>query len=239
MGKMRNFDAYVLQRIAELQKQNALKAQIEVLDYMQGDAYLPKYLQKKVERFCGIHGFNFYEVLASIAASEVVAAQFAKVATRQRVAELCQLERLNKDLAGPGVSKLTNNGNNSVRLTDSGEILVGPKPLGFSGTKSMDAKRVHVNGVVDFLYLKWTNSSGGSQDNQFYDVLHFLSTAAKYVENNQDYYRFFAITDGPYYERVMHLLKQYERPDRLMVMSTDSYVKACNQVQKYVHEKSS
>lgn len=67
-------------------------------------------------------------------------------------------------------------------------------------TKTIDFKWKHSKKVV-YASHKYIKDEGGAQDNQFSDVMAFISVAAKILTKEPEYAIFVAICDGPYFQR--------------------------------------
>ena len=75
------------------------------------------------------------------------------------------------------------------------------KPKEAAGIKSIDfCWKMNIDGIEYNCYAshKHTNEAGGSQDNQFNDLMEFASNAN---QNTDTSCLFFAIADGKYYQK--------------------------------------
>ena len=213
---------------------NAQRTQFDALLYVEngGETPLPTWLEKKILKRCAKYGFRFGEVVGTIAASPIVAAEYAKKASRQSVAEKVQLDNFNKH--GLKVEKLSKTGGSAMRLLDTGELVFGSLGSRGVGTKSFDSRRGN-----DLILQKFTNEPGGAQDNQGRDAITYLKAANKYVANNDSKFRFVAVLDGPYYRRNWARFNQYAN-GKILVENSDSYINKCKNevIKKAVTRKS-
>jgi predicted transcriptional regulator len=77
------------------------------------------------------------------------------------------------------------------------------------------------NGICYCILHKYTNESGGSQDNTKIEVINFLEAASKNKKNNVI---FVTILDGDYYKKHFLELKKYEKSN-IIVSDIDSFIK--------------
>lgn len=211
-----NVIEFVKNRTLEKDRKNLEKTQRAVLRHLEyGDPLVPKF-EEKIRKFAKRYDMTRAEVLASIMSDRVAATTFAKTASRQRIAEKSQFDYL-REIRGLKVEKLKQTGPDCIRLR-SGNIEVGAMRTPTS-TKSIDGKYKN-----DYLFVKWTDGSGGTQDYAGVDAFRFLEQATKYVEKHDDNARFVAILDGPYFARHWDLFAEY-RSDRVLVETSDTYRK--------------
>jgi len=195
---------------------NAIETQLAALKFVETGTPLPQWLAEKIIKRCEKYGFRYGEVVGAVATSAITAAEYAKSATRQSVAEKTQLSNFTKN--GLAVEKLPSTGQNAVRLLDTGEIVFGSLSTRAVATKAMDAKYGN-----DFLFQKFTQEYGGAQDNQGRDVLTMLKAANKYVAANKNKFRFVAILDGDFYQANWEKFNQYIN-NKVLVETSDSYI---------------
>lgn len=194
---------------------NAEETQFAALLYIEDGTELPRWLEEKIVKRCTKYGFRFGEVVGEIASSRVVAAEYAKSAVRQSIAEKVQFATLNKN--GLNVEKLPNSGPGAVRIMD-GDLVYGSLNDTDRATKAIDGRRAN-----DWLFSKFTSDNGGSQDNQGRDVLNFLDAAKVYTTKHANNYRFVALIDGKYYRKNYRMFDQYTN-GRVLVENTDNYI---------------
>lgn len=198
--------------------ENAEETQLLALSYVETGYPLPTWLNDKIEKRCAKYGFRYGEVIGSIAASPITAAEYAKSATRQGVAEKIQFEALDKN--GVKIEKLPSSGPGAIRILD-GKLVYGSLGVTDRSTKAIDGRRAN-----DWVFFKYTEDFGGAQDNQGRDVLNFLDSANDYITKNSNNYRFVAVIDGQYYKRNWQLFNQYVN-GRVLVETTDTYTAKC------------
>lgn len=219
---------YILRKLNERDRENAETTQLEALLSVEDDVQVPEYLDFKIKKYARKYQLRYGEILGAIASSHVTAAHFSKSANKQRVAEKSQIEYINSRINGTKLETLSADGYNSVRLSPEGELVIGPKTAAFDGTKSIDAVRELRNGVVEWVYLKWTKGAGGAQDNQCTDVKKFLVCANAFVSQNPGTTdRFVAVVDGAYYIKHKEDLQSFAGPN-VVIYSSDEYIAAIN-----------
>lgn len=199
--------------------ENAEETQFAALLYVENGGDLPRWLEEKILKRCRKYGFRFGEVTGTIASSPVVAAEYAKSATRQSVAEKVQIANFNKN--GLKVEKLSGTGGNAMRLLETGELVFGSLGNTTVATKALDSRRGN-----DLIAQKFTEEFGGAQDNQGQDALNYLKAANLYVAKNKNKFRFVAVLDGNYYRRNWLRFNQYAN-GRVLVETSDSYISKC------------
>jgi hypothetical protein len=199
---------------------NAEETQFAALLFIESEVELPVWLEEKILKRCRKYGFRFGEVVGSIAASPIIAAEYAKSATRQGVAEKVQFDTILKN--GVKIEKLPNSGPGAIRILD-GNLVYGSRGVTDRSTKALDGRRAN-----DWTLFKYTEDFGGAQDNQGRDVLNFLDSANAYIERHPNNYRFVAVIDGNYYKRNWRLFEQYIN-GRVLVETTDSYIAKCRE----------
>lgn len=212
------FNEYVKNKIRKRNLENLDAVRLSALDHLEDGTELPGYLEAKIRKRCRKYGWAFYQVLSAAITDPVAASTLAKQAKRQGVAEIAQQEFL--EHRGITVNKLSNIGPDSIRLLD-GELIYGSGSLDIRATKSMDFI-CQGNDLMDLIYAKYTEESGGAQDNQAQDVLRFLEEATAYVNTHDDKVRFVALLDGGYYFKIMHKFNRYAT-DRIIIANSDTY----------------
>ena len=207
---------FVKNRTLEKDRKNLEKTQRAVLRHLEyGDPLVPKF-EEKIRKFAQRYDMTRAEVLASIMSDRVAATTFAKTASRQRIAEKSQFDYL-REIRGLDVDRLKASGPESMRLRN-GNLETGTMKTPTS-TKSIDGKYKN-----DYIFIKWTDGAGGTQDYAGVDAFRFLEQATKYTEKHDDNTRFVAILDGPYFTRHWELFASY-RTDRVLVETSDTYRK--------------
>lgn len=152
----------------------------------------------KIENFIKRTGidFGFDIIKEKILNDDLFAACFIKDSSKQNFYEKEQLSIL-KNEYGKNIDKLSSSGKDCIRLID-GEITYGESTE--NGTKSLDFIEKYDKLTV-FYFAKFTEVSGGAQDNQYNDAKKFLEEADKYVGAHDDDFRFVALLDGSLYQK--------------------------------------
>ena len=152
---MKTFETLVAERKKQLIQDN--------LDDLQEHLQNPDY-QKKVYNFATKFGFSVDEINHAIQENLFLAACFAKDPSKQNFTEKLVAEVL-------GVEKLSPSGENCIRFDENGDIVSINKG---NVSKSSDF-------YIDNRYYtqKYTNETGGAQDNQYKDVVDFLVKGSK------------------------------------------------------------
>jgi hypothetical protein len=185
------------------------------LTQLKEDVRLRKpYIIKKVESYCEKWGDDFDSVINEIITNDRFARFFIKDPKKQNVYESIFLNHVNG--IGYNISKLTSHGKNAVCLDNDGNIVYGSSKI--NTTKSMDFIGKDDDGNITYYYHKYTNEAGGAQDNQYNDVVHFLTNASK----NNDDITFVAVCDGNYYKDKMEELKSI-CGNNVKVMTIDDF----------------
>lgn len=210
---------FVAKRILEKDLENLAKTKATALDYLETGRPLVAKFEQKIRKYCNKYGLTRGEVVASILSDTVAASTFAKSANRQRTAEKAQIEYL-QTVRGVRIKRLPSSGHNSIRLHE-GELVFGNVPRVAGGTKTFDAVSDNHH-TIDYIYMKYTCGSGGSQDNQATDAIRFLDQAHEYVTTHDDRVRFVAILDGDYYQRHRWIFEDY-CSERVLVETSDTY----------------
>lgn len=148
------------------------------------------------------HIISYEEVRQSILNDFVSASYFMKPPGKQNISENLCAQILN-------LKKLSPSGNNCIRFDDNGNI-VHDSDSG-KNTKSAD---FYYNGY--YMTQKYTNESGGSQDNQRNDVIDFLKRGS--IKNKVG-----AIVDGYYWDKYRPILKDMfkDNPNVLITSVTE------------------
>ncbi len=207
---------FIQGRMDRTDVRNAEDLQLQVINYIEKHTPLEDWIENKIAKRCAKYGFRRARVIAELARSFVLCTEFAKSASRQRVAEKAQIENFNRN--GLKVAKLADVGSDSIRLMD-GDLVYGRIGRLARATKSIDAQFGN-----DFIALKWTKDTGGSQGNQWLDALSFIDAANEYIQKHKkSSVRFVVVLDGPFYRTNWARYKQYATP-RLLVETSDSYI---------------
>lgn len=158
-------------------------------------------IENYIQRFDGI--FTYDEIISQIETNDLVASFFIKNPLRQNFCE--------KECAKwIGVKKLPSKGKNCIRFNEEGEI-VNQKTV--SSSKSADF-------LIEGIYFtqKYTGeNTGGAQDNQFNDVVDFLTKGSIY-------YKVGAIVDGAYWEDMGNkekLIENFQKNPNVIILSAD------------------
>lgn len=135
--------------------------------------------EKIINHITFFEGLMSYEdVRQGILDNIIIASKFCKDPSKQNISEKAAIELL-------GVEKLPQAGARSIRFNDSGDIVHTAQ----GNTKSADFKLNEY-----FATQKYTNETGGAQDNQRNDVIDFLKRGS--IKN-----KVAAVVDGPYWDK--------------------------------------
>lgn len=165
-----NFTTYV-----EEQKKKARIANIQQVRDEIDKAWVQEKIANHVAAFDGI--ITAEQIRQGILENDIIASKFCKDPAKQNISENLAAEVLQLD-------KLPSAGKNSIRFNDNGDIV----STAAGHTKS-----------ADFLYgeyyatQKYTDGTGGAQDNQRNDVIDFL-------KRGSIKYKVAAIVDGHYWD---------------------------------------
>lgn len=99
----------------------------------------------------------------------------------------------------------------SVYLNEDGSIVFKKSP---TTTKSMDFEFI-LNGVITYVYAKYTEESGGAQDNQIKDAETFVKYASRYSGD----VKFVCLIDGTYGKLQSKKLKD----NGIMILTSDNF----------------
>ena len=189
---MKTFETLVAERKKQLIQDN--------LDDLQEHLQNPDY-QKKVYNFATKFGFSVDEINHAIQENLFLAACFAKDSSKQNFTEKLVAEVL-------GVEKLSPSGENCIRFDENGDIVSINKG---NVSKSADF-------YIDNRYYtqKYTNETGGAQDNQYKDVVDFLVKGSKK-------HLVGAIVDGAYWTsgHKAKLIEMFKDNPNVVITSVD------------------
>lgn len=195
--------------LVEQEKINNRKKNIEQVRadlHSTGTAYndIIEKIRNFIDRFDGM--FLEQDIVQKILNDDAFAAMFAKNPTRQNISEKLCADYI-------GIARSPQLGKNCIRFTDTGEIVSSKKE---SCCKSVDF--VLPEGV--YATQKYTGeNTGGSQDNQFNDVVTFL-------KNGSIKHKVAAIVDGWYWEdnhMKERLSEMFADNNNVYIFSADDY----------------
>lgn len=185
-----NFTAYV-----EEKKKEARSRNIEILRREIDSFDVREKIKNHVMAFEGL--ITEEEVREGILNNIIIASKFCKDPSKQNISEKLAIEIL-------GVKKLPVSGKNCIRFNDKGEIVTTTS----GNTKS-----------TDFMYgeyyatQKYTDGTGGAQDNQRNDVIDFL-------KRGSINHKVAAIVDGAYWDDYRSILKkEFENNPNVLITS--------------------
>lgn len=182
-----NFEEYVL----SIRKQK-LRENVELFR----KSIHSKEAQKKITNWAALHSFSKEEVEKKILNDDMFAAVFAKDPIKQNFTEKIAEQLL-------GCVSLPNS---SLSFSPDGELQKGPN---IRNSKTVDF-------IKDGVYItqKYTNGTGGAQDNQYRDVITFLTYGSKK-------YRVAAYIDGSYYtpQKILELKQMFASNPNVKICS--------------------
>lgn len=191
-----NFTEYV--------EQEKIKARLSNIEEVRKDidkSWVKEKIANHITAFNGI--MTETEVREAILNNIVVASKFCKDPGRQNISEKLAAKVLNLD-------KLPANGKNAIRFNDNGDIV----STSAGNTKS-----------ADFIYQdyyatqKYTDGTGGAQDNQRNDVIDFL-------KRGSIKHKVAAIVDGNYWDKWREeLIEQFKDNPNVLITSVTELTK--------------
>lgn len=161
-----------------------------------------KWLNKKIENHLKKHSYinkSIEEIKQLILSDDFTASFFVKEPIKQNIIENFIANHI------MNISFVSNFNNlySSVKLFVVDGIIIEERK---DGIKSIDYSW-NIGNKTFYASQKYTSESGGAQDNQFNDIINFLSNAS--LNKDENIY-FVAIVDGNYYnERKINILKKY------------------------------
>lgn len=188
-----NFTIYVEQEKKKKRLENIEEVRREI-----DSAWVKEKIENHIQAFEGI--MSFEDVREAILTDIIVASKFCKDPSKQNISEKLARKVL-------GTPKLPTQGKNCIRFNDNGDI-VSVKEF---NTKSADFKYKEY-----YVTQKYTDASGGAQDNQFADVVDFL-------KRGSIKYKVAAIVDGSFWDEHRPLLEKEfsNNPNVLITSITD------------------
>lgn len=168
-----------------------------------------KNITKKITTYAWRFGYNEEQIREKIRSDKMFAAHFATDPKKQKLHEVAAADWL----AGiPSVEKfesLPSSGRGSLYVTADGEIQEG---RGRAPGKSLDFRWI-TKGKTCIASHKYTDQTGGAQDQQFNEMVELLKRFRNCAEAD---YVLIVIVDGPYYtEKKMQKLLDLIRNDKL------------------------
>lgn len=153
--------------------------------------------------------YSVEDIKEMILENDLVASKFIKEPGRQNMSENVIGDFI-KNISC--VENFINHPSNVNLFVVNGEITSER----VDGIKSIDYTWTTNNKKI-YATQKYTNEAGGAQDNQFNDVINFMSNAG----NNKEYL-FFAIVDGAYYtDEKIRILKKYQTDNVLVCKAVE------------------
>lgn len=155
---------------------------------------------------------------------------YMKDPKKENIAEKSQVKYMSNNIPGIIINRLSTK---SKSVDNDGNIIDGCN----SKCKSIDFE-IHGHNNY-FGFLKYTEESGGAQDNQFMDAQNFLAHA---LENTDECY-FIIILDGGYYQkkakngvfkgttRLNYLKSLVSNNKKIIIGTTDEVVDIVNQLE--------
>ena len=178
-------------------------------------------LEKKINNFCHLHGFESEDVIGQIKDNGIVAACFAVNPNRQNIYEKIAADFI-KNIDGVNDFKALSSND---LIVVSGGVLPKREFKGAGGqaaAKTIDFKWRY--GTLTFYAShKYTKESGGSQDNQYKDLQAFLKEC---IQTNSPDNHFVAVADGPYYQN-RNGQAGVSRINRLKQLASNDKAHAC------------
>lgn len=162
------------------------------------------------------------EILKQILESLIIAQQFAKDAAKQNISETAQKKFM--ELRGFELEKLSPLGKNSIRFCSQNKTLVSKKVEGGT-SRSFDYFRKYGQ-IIEYFLGKVCWGQGGHQNSVKDEIVKFLKSANKFLENNPEDSDtvFTVLVDGDTITE--NNLKEYRKytNSRVRIFSSDTYV---------------
>lgn len=180
--KNMTYEQILEQKTLEARNNNLLQVRRE---------YKKDWVQEKIHSYCKRWDgkFTIVEIEESILNNDIIASMFAKDPSKQNISEKLVGEILN-------ITKLPAVGKNCIRFTAEGDIVSNS---GVNVSKSADFK------IGDTYYTqKYTKEEGGAQDNQYNDVVDFLTKGS--IKHKVG-----AILNGAYWHQRINGLREHFR----------------------------
>lgn len=157
--------------------------------------------KEKITNNAERYGLTYEEVLKSVLTDKVAYLNVVgKTTSRQGLPEKVFKEYVEKEKIVSSIVKLPTGGKDAVYLIDgvirSRQDGLTDKEISAAGVKSLDFKIVTKQGKIGYIAAKHTKIDGGSQDNQYNDIL----TTLKHYKPNSDFL-LIANVDGEYYTK--------------------------------------
>ena len=194
-------------------KNKLKKTNLKLVD----DATLTKEKRERVRSWAMKKGLSIKECESEFRKNKLFRSLFTPDVSRQNVYEKAFHTTLAHTFGWTNVSKLHNGGDQALYV-EKGQLRQGSK-----AAKNL-AKSVDFDLVVDskrfVISHKYTDSEGGSQDNQFTDVQLFLQECKGWKESNTFA---IAVVDGEYYKRFgrLNFLKNNYETSKVFVTTSD------------------
>lgn len=132
------------------------------------------WVKKKITNWSERYGYDYSEVEEKILTDDIFAASFAKDPIKQNYTEALAEKIL----------RVKHLPNNAISFSENGDIC---EACAATNSKSVDFIKDNV-----YITQKYTRGKGGSQDNQYRDVIQFLTYGSKK-------HKVAAYVDGSYY----------------------------------------
>lgn len=208
-----DFETYLKNKIIEQRNINVLSLKKSVLDYNNGIKNKETRLfSKKLKLFISKNNMTEQYVIENLLSNNLFALlHFTKDPIKQNI-----VENTMKQFVLDSEIKIKKPKNyESIRFKD------GDCHIGFE-KKSGYCKSVDFVCGTDYIYCKYINENGGSQDNQYNEVLFCIKEALKYTEKHK--IKFYFILEGKFFEKKMKYLTEYIN-ENLIVCSISEFVK--------------
>jgi len=210
-----NFTEFRKYKISQQRKENLIELRESVINGNINKNYLEK-LKKHYEKYKDVLILNdidsFQEFMKQCKTNVVLLLGLEKDPIKQSIDEKLQIEWYNKKYK-MNIQKLNGNGKSSlcfdIRNTEKITIK-SAYGLNFGTgqrTKTFDAQST--NNKIMYYFLKFTEESGGAQDNQIKDIEMLLKYSAMYLKQNSECKeKFVAILGGKYMKRFILKFKE-------------------------------
>lgn len=154
-----------------------------------------KDVDTKIKKWSNKFGLDPSVVRQKIVDDNIFSLHYIKDPSRQNFYEKLAAKHIEGFPNVKNFKKLPGSGGNAL-VIHKGQLLPY-KNITSATTKTIDFEWNYM-GIKCYATHKYTQNSGGAQDNQYKDVRYFMENAR---QNNQKMVLFFAICDGSYYQK--------------------------------------
>lgn len=185
-------------------------------------------VKEKITNWAKLRGISTDDLLVDINNSKYFKYAFCKDPIRQNIYEKSAIDFLSKISLIKHIVKLPTNGEGAI-FVDKGILTFGENiqktKREQQKSKSIDTKFVvkaykqRMSDLSCYAMLKYTESEGGAQDNQFTDLRIYLENCPLKRQEC-----FIAFTDGDYYtNRIQQLRNEFDIPSKRRIFTLNEF----------------